>query len=120
MKHQISARKLNRPTPHRKAMLRNLVKDLLVHESINTTEARAKETRKSAERIITLGKDGTLHARRQAIAFLNAKSVVSKLFDELGPRYASRPGGYTRILKLGRRAGDGAPMAKLELIPEGE
>lgn len=97
-------------------MLRNLVKDLLVYESIRTTVARAKETRKSAERIITLGKDGTLHARRQALAYLNAKSVVSKVFDELAPRYAGRPGGYTRILKLAPRSGDNAPMAKLELI----
>jgi large subunit ribosomal protein L17 len=118
MKHRVSGRKLNRPTPHRKAMLRNLVKDLLVHESIRTTEARAKETRRSAERIITLGKDGTLHARRQALAYLNAKSVVSKVFDELGPRYAARSGGYTRILKLAPRAGDNAPMARLELIRE--
>jgi large subunit ribosomal protein L17 len=120
VKHQISARKLNRPTPHRKLMLRNLVKDLLVHESIATTEARAKETRKAAERIITLGRNGSLSARRQALAYLNTKSVVSKVFDELGPRYKARPGGYTRILKLGRRHGDGAAMARLELIPEEE
>ena len=120
MRHRFSGRKLNRPTPHRNAMLRNLVKDLLVYESIRTTEARAKETRRSAERIITLGKDGTLHARRQALAYLNAKSVVTKLFDELAPRYAGRPGGYTRILRLGPRVGDGAAMARLELIREGE
>lgn len=120
MRHRLSGRKLNRDTPHRKAMLRNLVKDLLVYESIRTTEARAKETRRSAERMITLGKDGSLHARRQALAFLNTKTVVAKVFDELGPRYATRPGGYTRILKIGRRVGDAAPMAKLELIPAGE
>jgi large subunit ribosomal protein L17 len=120
MKHQITARKLNRPTPHRKSMLRNLVKDLLLHESIATTEARAKETRKAAERMITLGRDGSLHARRQALAYLNAKTVVSKVFDELGPRYKARNGGYTRILKLGRRHGDGATMARLELISEDE
>ena len=101
-------------------MLRNLVKDLLVYEAIRTTEARAKETRRSAERIITLGKDGSLHARRQALAYLNAKSVVAKVFDELGPRYATRSGGYTRILKLGHRSGDNAPMARLELLPAEE
>jgi large subunit ribosomal protein L17 len=116
MKHRIAGRKLNRPTPHRKSMLRNLVKDLLTHESIRTTEARAKETRRSAEKIITLGKDGTLHARRQALAFLNDKSITAKVFEEIAPRYADRPGGYTRIVKLGLRAGDGAPMAQLELI----
>ena len=101
-------------------MLRNLVKDLLVHESIRTTEAKAKEARRSAERMITLGKDGTLHARRQALRLLNDKSVVAKLFDEVAPRYVGRPGGYTRILKLGPRGGDGAAMAQLELLAEGE
>jgi large subunit ribosomal protein L17 len=100
-------------------MLRNLVKDLLLHEAIETTEARAKETRRSAERIITLGKDGTLHARRQALSFLNDKRIVSKVFDEIAPRYAGRSGGYTRIVKIGRRGGDGAPMAKLELLAGG-
>ncbi len=116
MKHRIGGKKLNRPTPHRNAMLRNLVKDLLVYESIQTTEPRAKEARRSAERIITLGKDGSLHARRQALQFLNQKAVVAKVFDEIAPRYVGRPGGYTRIVKIGRRAGDGAPMAQLELL----
>jgi large subunit ribosomal protein L17 len=120
MRHRIAGRKLNRPTAHRKAMLRNLVKDLLVHESIRTTEPKAKEARRSAERIITLGKDGTLHARRQALRFLNDKSVTSKVFDDIAPRFVGRPGGYTRLLKLGLRVGDGAPMAQLELLPEGE
>jgi len=120
MKHRMAGRKLNRPTPHRKAMLRNLVKDLLVHESIRTTEARAKETRRSAEKIITLGKDGTLSARRQALAFLNDKKVTAKVFDDIAPRFAGRSGGYTRILKLGPRAGDGAAMAQLELVAQGE
>ncbi len=101
-------------------MLRNLVKDLLVHESIRTTEPKAKEARRSAERVITLGKDGSLHARRQALRVLNDKSVVSKLFDDIGPRFVGRPGGYTRLLKLGPRAGDGAPMAQLELVAQGE
>lgn len=120
MKHRITGRKLNRPTPHRKAMLRNLVKDLLTHESIRTTEARAKETRRSAERIITLGKDGSLHARRQALRFLNDKTVAAKVFEEIAPRYIGRTGGYTRIVKLGPRAGDGAPMAQIELVARGE
>ena len=90
-------------------MLRNLVKDLLKHESIQTTEAKAKETRRSAEKIITLGKDGTLHARRQAISYLNDKDIAAKVFDEIAPRYAGRPGGYTRILKLGRASGRRRP-----------
>ena len=101
-------------------MLRNLVKDLLVYESLRTTEARAKETRRAAERIITLGKDGTLHARRQALRFLDDKATVAKVFDEIAPRFVGRPGGYTRILKLAPRAGDGAHMAQLELLTEGE
>jgi large subunit ribosomal protein L17 len=101
-------------------MLRNLVKDLLAHESLRTTEAKAKEARRSAERMITLGKDGSLHARRLALRFLNDKAVVAKVFDEIAPRFVGRPGGYTRIMKLSPRAGDGAPMAQLELLAEGE
>ena len=120
MRHRLSGRKLNRPTPHRKAMLRNLVKDLLTHESIRTTEARAKEARRSAEKIITLGKDGTLHARRQALSFLNDKDITARVFDEIAPRFAGRAGGYTRIVKLGPRLGDGAPMAQLQLLAAGE
>ena len=120
MRHRIAGRKLNRPTAHRKALLRNLVKDLLVYESIRTTEAKAKEARRSAERMITLGKDGSLHARRQALRFLNDTYIVAKLFDELAPRYVGRRGGYTRIIKLGPRGGDGAPMAQLELLAEEE
>lgn len=102
------------------AMLRNLVKSLLTHEAITTTEARAKEARRPAEQMITLGKDGSLHARRQALRFLNDAAVVRKVFDELAPRYADRRGGYTRIVKLGPRAGDGAPLVQLQLIPEDE
>jgi large subunit ribosomal protein L17 len=120
MRHRLTGRKLNRPTPHRKAMLRNLVRDLIVHESIKTTEARAKETRRSAEKIITLGKDGTLSARRRALAFLNDKKVTAKVFDDIAPRFVGRSGGYTRILKLGPRAGDGAAMAQIELVAQGE
>ncbi len=116
MRHRLAGRKLNRPTAHRNALLRNLVKDLFTHESIRTTEPRAKEARRAAEKIITLGKQGTLAARRQAISFLNDKDIAKRVFDEIAPRFADRPGGYTRILKVGRRQGDGAPMARLELI----
>jgi large subunit ribosomal protein L17 len=120
MRHGLGYRKLNRNSGHRKALLRNLVKDLLRHESIKTTEPKAKEARRSAEKMITLGKDGSLHARRQALAYLNDKDLVAEVFEELAPRFANRNGGYTRILKLGTRAGDGAPMARLELLDEGE
>lgn len=97
-------------------MYRNLVTDLLKYEKIVTTEAKAKEVRGTAEKMITLSKKGSLHARRQVLAFLTDEKVAQKLFDELGPRYAQRPGGYTRIVKLGPRLGDGAPMAQLELV----
>ena len=116
MRHRVDGRRLSRPTGHRIALYRNLVTDLLRYEKIVTTEAKAKEVRAMAEKIITLGKNGGLHARRQALAFITDKKVVSKLFDEIGPRYADRPGGYTRQVKLGRRFGDGAPMAQLELV----
>lgn len=101
-------------------MLRNLVRDLLTYESIRTTEARAKETRSLAERMITLGKDGSLHSRRQALRFLNDKATVSRVFDEIAPRYIGRSGGYTRIVKVGARIGDGASIAQLELLAEEE
>jgi large subunit ribosomal protein L17 len=117
MRHRVSGRKFSRPTAQRKALLRGLVRDLLLHESIQTTEAKAKEARPTAEKMITLGKDGTLHARRQALAFLNDKKVVSKLFEDVAPRYSARKGGYTRIIKIGFRGGDGAPVAQLELLP---
>jgi large subunit ribosomal protein L17 len=97
-------------------MFRNLVTDLLKHEQIKTTEAKAKAIRGQAEKMITLGKDGTLAARRQALAYVYDKDVVAKLFDELSDRYAGRNGGYTRIIKLGSRLGDGAPQVILELI----
>jgi large subunit ribosomal protein L17 len=113
-------RKLGIPTSRRNLMLRNQVKELLKYGAIKTTEAKAKETRRSAERMITLGKAGTLHARRQAISYLNDKDIAKKIFDDIAPRYASRPGGYTRILKLGRRQGDGAEMVQLELIADAE
>ena len=120
MRHRLTGRKLTRPTGHRNALLRNLVKDLFVHESIRTTEPKAKEARRAAEKIITLGKQGSVAARRQAISFLNDKDIAARVFDQIAPRFAGRTGGYTRILKLGRRAGDGAPMARLELLPEEE
>jgi len=116
MRHRVAGRKLSRPTEHRILMYRNLVTDLLRYEKIVTTEAKAKEVRGMAERMITLGKNGSLYARRQALAFVTDKKVVAKLFDELAPRYAQRTGGYTRIIKLEPRLGDGAPMAQLELV----
>jgi large subunit ribosomal protein L17 len=116
MRHQVSGRKFNRNTGHRTAMYRNLVSDLLKHEKIKTTEPKAKEIRSMAEKIITLGKDGTIHARRQALKFVYDPAVVAHVFAELGPRYATRPGGYTRIIKVGPRLGDGAPMAIIELV----
>ncbi|HZP56955.1 MAG TPA: 50S ribosomal protein L17 [Dehalococcoidia bacterium] len=112
----MSGRKFDRPTDERVAMFRNLVADLMRHERLKTTEAKAKEVRPLAERMITLGKDGSVHARRQALAYINDKDVVRKLFDDIAPRFAARPGGYTRIIKLGPRQGDGAAMAQLELV----
>jgi len=116
MRHRVAGRKLSRPTGHRMAMYYNLTTELLKYEKIITTEAKAKEARGIAEKIITLGKVGSLHARRQALAMISDGKVVEKVFNELVPRYASRAGGYTRILKLGPRRGDGAPMAQLELV----
>jgi len=97
-------------------MFRNLVTDLLNYERITTTEAKAKEVRGLAEKMITLGKDGELHSRRQALSFIIDKKVAEKVFTDLAPRYAERPGGYTRIIKLGPRLGDGAHMVQLELV----
>jgi len=116
--HRIDGRKLGRATDHRLALFRNLVTDLLRYEKIITTEAKAREVRGLAERIITLGKRNDLPARRRAMGFVYDKKVVQKVFDELGPRFASRPGGYSRMVKLGLRQGDGARMAQLELIGE--
>ena len=116
MRHQLKGKRLGRSSGHRQAMYRNLVTDLLKHEKITTTEVKAKETRGQAEKIITLGKKSSLHSYRQVLSFVQDKSVVEKLFAVLGPRYAERPGGYTRIIKLGSRLGDGAPMVRLELV----
>ena len=109
-------RKLGRPTAHRKAMLRNQVTDLLREGRITTTITRAKETRRMAEKMITLGKRGDLHARRQVLAYVFDETVVTKLFEEIAPKYEDRNGGYTRILKLGQRKGDTAEMVFLELV----
>jgi len=109
-------RKLGRESAHRKAMLRNLVTDLLREGRITTTEMRAKEARRMAEKMITLGKRGDLHARRQALAYIYDEDVVTKLFDEIARTYEDRQGGYTRILKLGQRRGDGAEEVYLELV----
>ena len=115
MRHRKDHRKLGRSNAHRKAMLRNLATSLLEHEEVRTTDAKAKEVRRIAERMITLGKRGTLHARRQALRTIRSKEVASRVFDILADRYNERPGGYTRILKLGRRAGDGAPISLVQL-----
>lgn len=101
---------------YRRALRRSLVTDLLGYEKITTTEAKAKDIRGIAEKMITLGKQGDLHSRRQALAYIYDKNVTEKVFTELAERYAQRPGGYTRIIKLGRRLGDGAPMVQLELV----
>jgi large subunit ribosomal protein L17 len=121
MRHRLGQRKLNRTSSHRVAMLRNMTVSLLRHEVIKTTLPKAKELRRVAEPILTLGKKPTLANRRLAFARLRDREMVSKLFDELGPRYASRNGGYSRILKFGFRKGDNAPMALVELMdrPEG-
>lgn len=109
-------RKLGRPTAHRMMMLRNLVTSLLENGRIVTTEAKAKEVRSLAEKMITLGKKNTLHTKRQALSFITKREVVVKLFDEIAPKYAERNGGYTRIIKAAPRRGDAAPMAILELV----
>jgi len=116
MRHKVAGRYFDRPSGQRRALYRNLVTDLLGHEKIVTTEAKAKEVRGLAEKMITLGKAGDLHSRRQAMSFILDKTVTEKLFTALSARYAERRGGYTRIIKLGPRLGDGAPMVQLELI----
>jgi large subunit ribosomal protein L17 len=116
MRHRVEGRSLGRRTEHREAMLQNLVAQLIKHERITTTEAKAREAKKLAEKVITKGRGGTLHQRRLAMALLTDKDAVSKLFDEIGPRYVDRPGGYTRMVKLMPRKGDAAPMALLELV----
>jgi len=116
MKHGVSGRRFDMATDQRIAMFRSLVTQVLKHDSIQTTEARAKEVKPLVDKMVTLGKRGTLHARRQALAYIYEPEVVERLFDEVAPRYATRPGGYTRVMKIGPRRGDGAMMAQLELV----
>ncbi len=117
MRHRKAGRKLNRTTSHRLMMLRNMVTSLFEHERIETTEAKAKELSRLAERLITLGKRGDLHARRQAMRIINSKKVAQKLFNDITPRFAGKNGGYTHIFKTRNRPGDGAALAIIELIP---
>jgi large subunit ribosomal protein L17 len=125
MRHRIAGRILSRDASHRKALFRNLVRELYLHERIITTEAKARAIRADAEKLITKAKHGLadggtrLHAQRQLVAYLNDKTVTKKVFDEIAPRFATRNGGYTRIIKIGKRQGDAADMAIIELV-EGE
>ena len=114
MRHLKSGRKLNRTASHRKALIRNLLKALVQREQIQTTDAKAKELRRWADRIVTLGKKDTLHARRLAYTQLGSRVLVSRLFDDIAPRFQNRAGGYTRIIKLGPRRGDAAPVSLIE------
>ena len=116
MRHNVSGRKLNRTPAHRKALYRNLVTALFKHERIQTTVPKAKEARIVAEKLITFAKRGDLHARRMAARKVNEPAVLQKLFEEIGPRFAERPGGYTRIMRMGPRKGDNAELAILELV----
>ena len=116
MRHLKQGRKLGRTTAHRRALLRNLATALLEHERITTTEPKAKELRRMADKLVTLGKRGDLHARRQALQVVRSNAIVRKLFDDIAPRFAERKGGYTRVLRLGYRPGDAAAMAVIELV----
>ncbi len=120
MRHRKQRGKLNRTSTHRKALMRNMVTSLLAHEMIETTDPKAKVLRRIADRMITLGKRGTLHARRQALSVIQDEDVTSKLFDTLAERYRERPGGYTRIIKSRVRVGDAAPMSIVELVDRPE
>ena len=117
MRHLKAGKKFNRSPSHRRALLRNMVTSLLRHERIETTDAKAKELRRWADWMIGLGKQGTLHARRQALAIIQDDGVVHKVFDALAARFKERPGGYTRVVKIGRRRGDNAPLSVIELLP---
>ena len=116
MRHRKSGRQLSRNSSHRWALIRNLITSLLRVEKIQTTDAKAKELRRWADRVITLGKEGSLHARRQVLGIVQDKAVVRKLFDTIAPRFKSRAGGYTRIIKIGWRRGDAAQMSLIELV----
>ncbi len=118
MRHKKSGKRLGRNTSHRKAMMRNMVTSLFHHEKITTTDARAKELRKLAEKLITMARRGDLHSRRLVMQIVRDKKTVAKLFDTIAPRYMERPGGYTRIIKLGHRSGDNASLSLIELVEE--
>lgn len=118
MRHGSRDRQLSRTSSHRRAMLRNMATSLFQHDRIVTTEAKAKELRPYAERLITMARRGDLHARRQVERRIKDRAVSGRLFKEIGPRFAARPGGYTRIVKLGHRDGDGAEIARIELLSE--
>jgi large subunit ribosomal protein L17 len=118
MRHRSKGRQLSRTSSHRRAMLRNMATSLLKHERVVTTQAKAKELRPYVERLITLARRGDLHARRQVERRIKDRAVAGHLFTDIGPRFASRPGGYTRIVKLGHRVGDGAELARIELLAE--
>lgn len=118
MRHRKKGRRLSRTATHRKAMLRNMAASLFRHDGVETTLAKAKELRPFAERLITLARRGDLHARRQVERHIKDREVTGRLFGEIGPRFAGRPGGYTRIIKLGHRVGDGAERARIELLAE--
>lgn len=124
MRHRVAGQRLGRDGGHRKALFRNLIRELYIHERVITTEAKARAIRSEAEKLITKAKRGLadggnrVHAQRQVVAYLNDKTVAKKVFDELAPRYMERPGGYTRMLKLGKRQGDAADMAILELVAD--
>jgi large subunit ribosomal protein L17 len=118
MRHKAKGRQLSRTSTHKRAMLRNMVTSLFQHDRVETTVAKAKELRPYAEKLITLARRGDLHARRQVERRVKDRAVQSRLFKEIGPRFASRPGGYTRIIKLRHRVGDGAELARIELLAE--
>ncbi len=118
MRHRQKGRQLGRTVAHKRAMLRNMATSLFKNERVVTTQAKAKELRPFAERLITLARRGDLHARRQVERHIRDRDVQGRLFQEIGPRFAARPGGYTRILRIGHRPGDGAEMARIELLGE--
>ena len=126
MRHRVAGYKLSRSSSQRKALFRNLIRELYIHERITTTEAKARAVRADAEKLITKAKQGLaeggnrVHAQRQVVAYLNDKTVAKKVFDEIAPRYVDRHGGYTRMLKVGKRMGDAADMAILELVDDEE
>ncbi len=120
MRHRKAGRKLGRDSSHRKAMLRNMVTSLFKYEQLETTEARAKQLKPVAEKMITLAKRGDLHARRQALAYIKDKATTHRLFEDLKDRYPDRQGGYVRVVKKGNRKGDGAPMSVIQLLPPDE